>query len=115
MRGGNTKIYSGALLRLRERDFERVQHQEGISPEWGLKYRDFEPYYTAAEKLYRAHGKVGEDPTEPPRSEDYPHTPVDRAPRIKKLAIACLDTDYIRLTFLLVLVMKDAATQKIRG
>ncbi|MGV2830981.1 GMC oxidoreductase [Myxosarcina sp. GI1(2024)] len=83
--GGNTKIYSGALLRLRERDFERVQHQEGISPEWGLKYRDFEPYYTAAEKLYRAHGKVGEDPTEPPRSEDYPHTPVDRAPQIQEI------------------------------
>ncbi|MBD0269954.1 MAG: dehydrogenase, partial [Cyanobacteria bacterium Co-bin8] len=25
--GGNTKVYSGALLRFRERDFEEVQHQ----------------------------------------------------------------------------------------
>ncbi|WP_036489382.1 GMC oxidoreductase [Myxosarcina sp. GI1] len=83
--GGNTKIYSGALLRLREKDFDRVQHQEGISPEWGLKYQDFEPYYTAAEKLYRIHGRAGDDPTEPPRSEDYPYTPVDRASQIQEI------------------------------
>ena len=56
--GGNTKIYSGALLRLRSKDFEQVQHQEGISPAWGLKYQDFEPYYTVAEKLYQAHGEA---------------------------------------------------------
>ncbi|MDJ0588768.1 MAG: GMC family oxidoreductase [Pleurocapsa sp. MO_226.B13] len=83
--GGNTKIYSGALLRLRERDFEQVQHQEGISPEWGLKYQDFEPYYTEAEQLYRAHGKAGDDPTEPPRSKDYPLAPVERIPQIEEL------------------------------
>ena len=83
--GGNTKIYSGALLRLREKDFEQVQHQEGISPAWGLKYEDFEPYYTAAEKLYQAHGKAGDDPTEPPRSEDYPIPPVARIPQITEL------------------------------
>lgn len=83
--GGNTKIYSGALLRLREKDFELVQHQEGISPEWGLKYQDFAPYYTEAEKLYRAHGQAGDDPTEPPRSEDYPYTPVERIPQIQEL------------------------------
>ena len=84
--GGNTKIYSGALLRLRERDFEKVQHQDGISPEWPLKYHDFEPYYTEAEKLYRAHGKAGDDPTEPPRSEDYPLPPVDRNPQIQAIS-----------------------------
>ncbi|MDJ0713821.1 MAG: GMC family oxidoreductase [Prochloraceae cyanobacterium] len=83
--GGNTKIYSGVLLRLRERDFEEVQHQDGISPEWPLKYQDFEPYYTEAEKLYRACGKAGDDPTEPPRSEDYPFPPVDRIPQIEEI------------------------------
>ena len=83
--GGNTKIYSGALLRLREKDFEQVQHQEGISPAWGLKYQDFEPYYTEAEKLYKAHGQTGDDPTEPPRSEDFPLSPVERTPQIIEL------------------------------
>ena len=37
--GGNTKLYGAALFRLRERDFERVQHAGGVSPEWPLKYR----------------------------------------------------------------------------
>ncbi|PSB59344.1 dehydrogenase, partial [filamentous cyanobacterium CCP1] len=27
--GGNTKVYGAALLRMRERDFEEVKHQEG--------------------------------------------------------------------------------------
>ena len=84
--GGNTKIYSGTLLRLRERDFEKVEHQDGISPEWPLKYQDFEPYYTEAEKLYRAHGKAGDDPTEPPRSGNYPLPPVDRIPQIQEIS-----------------------------
>ena len=44
--GGNNKVYGAALLRLRERDFERVEHLKGISPQWFLKYKDFEPYYT---------------------------------------------------------------------
>ncbi|WP_242057976.1 MULTISPECIES: GMC oxidoreductase [Nostoc] len=48
---GNTKLYGAALVRLRERDFEKVIHKGGISPEWPLKYQDFEPYYTQAEKL----------------------------------------------------------------
>ena len=83
--GGNTKIYSGVLSRLREKDFEQVQHQEGISPAWGLKYADFEPYYTEAEELYQAHGKTGDDPTEPSRSKDFPLPPVDRIVQIEEL------------------------------
>lgn len=70
--GGNTKIWYGVLMRMRERDFEAVRHQNGISPAWELKYADFEPYYTEAEKLYQVHGRSGDDPTEPPHSEDYP-------------------------------------------
>lgn len=83
--GGNTKVYSGALMRLRERDFEAVQHQVGISPEWPLKYADFEPYYSAAEALYQVHGKTGDDPTEPPHSQDYPHPPVDHEPQVEEV------------------------------
>jgi choline dehydrogenase-like flavoprotein len=83
--GGNTKTYSGALLRMREKDFEAVQHQDGISPEWPLKYTDFEPYYTEAEKLYRAHGKAGDDPTEPSRSEDYPFSHLEHEANIQDI------------------------------
>lgn len=74
--GGNTKIWSGVLMRMRERDFEQVQHQGGISPAWALKYQDFEPYYTEAEQLYQVHGKLGDDPTEPPHQAPYPFTEV---------------------------------------
>ncbi len=83
--GGNTKIYSGVLQRLREKDFEKVQHQDGISPEWEVKYKDFEPYYTEAEKLYQVHGKSGDDLTEPSRSEDFPLPTVDSEPQIEDI------------------------------
>lgn len=83
--GGNTKVYSAALLRLRERDFEQVQHQDGISPEWPLKYADFEPYYTQAEQLYRAHGQIGNDPTEPKHSADYPFPAIDHEANIQEI------------------------------
>ncbi|GAB4551415.1 MAG: GMC family oxidoreductase [Pleurocapsa sp.] len=78
--GGNTKVYGAALLRMRERDFEEVQHKGGISPAWSLKYRDFAPYYDRAERLFNVHGKRGEDPTEPPTEGDYPHLPVSQEP-----------------------------------
>jgi len=83
--GGNTKVYGGALLRLREKDFERVEHKGGISPAWMLKYQDFEPYYTEAEKLYEVHGDRGQDPTEPPASAPYPYPPVSHEPRIQEI------------------------------
>ncbi|MCA1990989.1 MAG: GMC family oxidoreductase [Coleofasciculus sp. S288] len=83
--GGNTKIYGAALFRLRERDFEQVIHKDGISPGWPLNYRDFEPYYSQAEKLYQVHGKSGLDPTEPPRSEDYPYPAVSHESRIQEV------------------------------
>lgn len=86
--GGNTKVYGAALLRLRERDFEQVEHHSGISPEWPLKYADFEPYYTQAEQLYDVHGQAGTDPTEPPRSLPYPYPAVSHEPRMQELANA---------------------------
>ncbi|NEQ25628.1 MAG: GMC family oxidoreductase, partial [Microcoleus sp. SIO2G3] len=84
--GGNTKVYSGALMRLRERDFEAIELQNGISPAWGLTYQDFAPYYTEAEELYRVHGKLGDDPTEPPHSEDYPEPEVTHEAHVQAIA-----------------------------
>ncbi len=82
--GGNTKVYGAALLRMREKDFGALQHKGGVSPEWPLRYGDFEPYYAQAEKLYAVHGKRGVDPTEPPMSSDYPFAPVSHEPRIQE-------------------------------
>ena len=110
--GGNTKIYGAALIRMREKDFEEVEHQEGISPEWCLKYKDFEPYYTEAEQLYKVHGKVngkvngkadnnydephhdkahdgnGKNSNEPYHSKEYPYPAVDHDPQIQKVVNA---------------------------
>ena len=83
--GGNTKFYGAALLRLREQDFGEVRHVGGISPAWPLSYAEFEPYYSRAEQLYHAHGKHGEDPTDPPASMEYPHPPISHEPRIRHL------------------------------
>ncbi|WP_019506118.1 GMC oxidoreductase [Pleurocapsa sp. PCC 7319] len=80
--GGNTKVYGAALLLMRERDFDEVEHKGGISPAWELKYQDFAPYYTQAEKLFNVHGKKGQDPTEPKRDE-YPYPPVSHEPQMQ--------------------------------
>ena len=84
--GGNTKFYGAILFRLRERDFEQVNHHGGVSPAWPISYADIEPYYTEAERLYLVHGQAGEDPTEPFRSAPFPHPPVSHEPRIQQLA-----------------------------
>jgi choline dehydrogenase-like flavoprotein len=84
--GGNTKVYGAAHYRLREKDFEAYPTCDGLSPAWPLTYRDFQPYYHQAERLYQVHGKWKEDPTEPWRSGDYPHPPLSHEPRISELA-----------------------------
>ena len=83
--GGNSKVYGAALFRLRERDFDDVQHVDGISPRWPLKYDVFEPYYTQAERLFHVHGERGEDPNEPRTSGPYPFPAVAHEPRIQDL------------------------------
>ncbi len=83
--GGNTKVYGAALFRLREKDFERLEHAGGISPAWPISYTDYEPYYAEAEKLYCVHGKMGLDPTEPFRSAEFPYPPISHEPRIQEL------------------------------
>ncbi|MEL6814454.1 MAG: GMC family oxidoreductase [Cyanobacteria bacterium J06598_3] len=93
--GGNTKIYNASLMRMRDRDFEAVTYQDGTTPEWPLKYTDFEPYYTEAEQLYQVHGQVhgnaNTDPTEPFHSQDYPHKAVYHAPVMQPIIQAIQD------------------------
>ncbi len=84
--GGNSKVYGAALFRLRERDFDEVVHIGGVSPAWPLKYDVFEPYYLQAEKLFHVHGKRGEDPHEPPSTEEYPFSAVSHEPKIQLLS-----------------------------
>lgn len=83
--GGNSKVYGGVLLRLRERDFDEIRHPDGISPAWPLKYDVFEPYYQWAEELFHVHGLHGDDPTEPPWTKPYAYPPVSNEPRIQQL------------------------------
>jgi choline dehydrogenase-like flavoprotein len=83
--GGNTKVYGAALFRLRKEDFGVLHHKGGISPAWPVPYEVFEPYYTEAERLFQVHGKQGIDPTEPPRSADYPYPPLSNEPRMQEI------------------------------
>ncbi len=83
--GGNTKVYGAALPRFRRQDFEVLEHEEGTSPAWCISYDDLEPYYQLAEELFFVHGRAGDDPTEPERSQPYPFPPVDHEPYIEGL------------------------------
>jgi len=78
--GGHTKFYGAAMFRFRERDFEGIEHDEGASVPWPVRYADLEPWYGAAERLFGVHGEAGVDPTEPPRSAPYPHPPIPHEP-----------------------------------
>ncbi|HEY2142748.1 MAG TPA: GMC family oxidoreductase [Candidatus Udaeobacter sp.] len=84
--GGNTKFYGAALFRLREQDFGEIKHYGGISPAWPISCDELEPYYARAERIYHVHGHVGEDPTEPRRSADFPYPAVSHEPRIQQLS-----------------------------
>jgi choline dehydrogenase-like flavoprotein len=86
--GGNTKMYGGALLRLRENDFNEIQHFDGVSPAWSLKYKDFEKWYDEAERLYAVHGERGIDPTEPPTKMAYPFPSLPFEPRMAEVNAA---------------------------
>ena len=48
----------------------------GVTPGWPIGYEVLEPFYSAAEQLYRVRGDVAGDPTEPPHSAPYPFPPV---------------------------------------
>ena len=78
--GGHTKFYGTAMFRFRERDFDEVVHEEGVSPAWPIRYADLEPWYGQAEQLFGVRGQGGVDPTDPPRSTPYAHAPIPHEP-----------------------------------
>ncbi len=83
--GGNTKLYGAVLLRYRAEDFHPIAYREGITPGWPFNYDELEPWYTRAEKLYRVHGALGFDESEPPHSEPFPFAPVPDEPAIARV------------------------------
>lgn len=83
--GGNTKFYGAVLLRYRAEDFQPLRHIAGTTPGWPIGYSDLEPFYSAAEQLYRVRGAVAGDPTEPLHSARYPFPPVPDEPDIATL------------------------------
>ncbi len=84
--GGNTKFYGAMLPRFRATDFSAIQHRGGVSPAWPIEYAEMEPFYALAEKLYRVHGSRGTDPTDPPRSTEYPAPALEHEPEVQRLA-----------------------------
>ena len=80
--GGNSKFYGAVLIRYRREDFGEVAHEGGISPAWPFGYEEIAPWYDAAEALYCVRGTLGEDPTEPEHSVEYPFAPVPDEPAI---------------------------------
>jgi choline dehydrogenase-like flavoprotein len=86
--GGSSKMYGAAMLRLRERDFENLEHAGGVSPAWPISYHQLAPYYDLAEKLYGIHGEAGVDPTEPSGILQYPYPAIDHEPVIEQVASA---------------------------
>jgi choline dehydrogenase-like flavoprotein len=85
--GGPSVFYGGVSLRFRERDFEVDREIVGDSgARWPLSYADLEPYYGVAERILGVSGVIGEDPTEPTRSEPYPYPSADLAPVTQRIA-----------------------------
>lgn len=86
--GGNTKFYGACLPRFRVRDFELIEHAEGISAPWPLSYAELEPYYTLAEHALLVHGDDTGDASAPWRSSPYPFPAVAHEPVVRALADA---------------------------
>jgi choline dehydrogenase-like flavoprotein len=82
--GGNTKFWGSVLYRLREDDFDAVEHRDGLSPAWPIDYQTLAPWYDRAERLYQVHGQHGDDPTDPERGP-FPHPAVPHENRIAEL------------------------------
>lgn len=83
--GGNSKFYGAVLIRYRAEDFGVLQHLGGSTPGWPISYAELEPDYQAAEEFFAVRGTLGEDPTEPPHSGQYPHAAVPDEPDIADL------------------------------
>jgi len=86
--GGSSKMYGAAMLRLREQDFQELEHAGGVSLAWPITYRQLAPYYNLAEQLYGIHGEAGIDPTEPSDVPPYPYPALGHEPVIERVASA---------------------------
>ena len=74
--GGPSLFYGGVSFRFREGDFEENEHIQGREAiSWPIKYANLEPFYTQSERLLNIAGESGIDPTEPPRSANFPQGP----------------------------------------
>ena len=83
--GGQTKFYGSALYRFREIDFVETSHESGISPAWPIRYAELEKFYGEVEQIYRVHGNISADPTEPWRSTALPFAAIENSPIIAEL------------------------------
>jgi choline dehydrogenase-like flavoprotein len=88
--GGNTKFWGSVLYRLRRKDFEAVEHLDGLSPAWPIDYDALAPYYEQAERLYHVHGEPGTDPTEPARGA-FPHAAIPHSGRMSSIVAQLRD------------------------
>ena len=87
--GGPSVFYGGAAFRFRVEDFTPPPEIVADSgARWPFGYDELEPFYLRAEQLLGVAGHAGEDPTEPPRSGDYPRRPVPLAPISRRIADA---------------------------
>jgi len=75
-------VYGSAMFRFREREFEGIEHADGATVRWPVRYLDLEPWYAQAERVFGVHGRAGDDPTEPPRSGPFPHPAIPHEPII---------------------------------
>lgn len=84
--GGSTKFFGGAMFRMRERDFEELEHKGGLSPAWPYRYADLAPYYDAAEAMFHVRGDDSLDPTSPRGGRPYPYPAVPSEPVVAAMA-----------------------------
>ncbi len=84
--GGETKFYGAALYRMREADFRETEHEAGISPAWPISYSDLQTYYERAEIMYHVHGSANDDPSGPPRANDFPNPAIPHSAFFAKIA-----------------------------
>ena len=52
--GGNTKFWGSVLYRLRREDFEAVEHVDGVSPAWPIRYETLELVISVLSALERS-------------------------------------------------------------
>ncbi|VAW22873.1 Glucose-methanol-choline (GMC) oxidoreductase:NAD binding site [hydrothermal vent metagenome] len=83
--GGNSKFYGAVMLRYRAEDFGELAHLGGVSPAWPFPYETLEPWYQAAEEMFKVRGNASDDLSEPFHSGAYPFPPVPDEPTISLL------------------------------